>query len=94
MPAVGFAVVVIAAGIWMVDRGVFRGQPELPGGVPTVAGRGQPISGEVQYMIDDYTGPVSIARNDETSKRDSEIDSLEQPRTQQDIRRRVRPVSF
>ena len=71
-PALGVAAILIVAGVWLVDSGVFHGSDAGP---QTAESRSV-IDGRVQYVMDEYPRTVSIARSDDPKPRDATTDSL------------------
>ena len=94
VPAFGIAVLVIAIGYWVLDRGVSPdGSPS--NGMRAVNQPSERFEGEIQYVIDDIPSRISVSRQDGESRFPYiGSDSLESMDRADEIRVRPTPVSF
>ncbi len=97
IPAFGFVVLVLIAGIWMIDQKTsFFDSGDNEGGIARSTTPGEEsFDGQVQYVINDFPSRISVSRTEDAEGAESVVeDSLIRQNDWEDVRARLTPVSF
>ena len=97
IPALGFGVLVMIGGLWMLDQktSFFHGRADEPVMSRSSVAEDGYFDGQVQYIVGEFPNRVSLSRVDTGRERElTNEDSVQLQSDLEEVRARLTPVSF